>query len=75
MNHKLLKESRARWKKISALERKELRRLSVAQRFQQISSLVGMGIGLGVASTKDKEKAKTRARWILLKNNHNEKFA
>jgi len=75
MKHGLSKEFKARWRSVRTFEEKESRNLSVAQKFQQLSSLVGMAIGLGAALKEDEEKIKTRARWILLKNAQNGKFA
>ena len=75
MKHKALRKFKARWARVTAFEEEASHKLSVTQKFWQLSSLVGMAVGLGVTLKEDKEKIETRARWSLLKNTQNGKLA
>ena len=67
MKYELPKEFKKRWRRVRALQEKEARKLSIARKFQQLSSLVGLALGFKMVFKEDEGKTKARSRWILLK--------
>lgn len=67
-NTQELKEFRRRWKRIADFEASQLRKLSVKDKFYQLSSLMGMGLALRLNfNREDMDIFKVRSRWRLLK--------
>lgn len=67
-NTEALKEFRKRWQRIADFEAGQLQKLSVKDKFYQLSSLIGMGLALRLDFNQENIDAlKVRSRWRLLK--------
>lgn len=63
-----LKEFRERWQRIADFEASQLHKLSVKDKFYQLSSLMGMGLALRLNFNRENiDTLKVRSRWRLLK--------
>lgn len=57
-----------RWQAVSEIELQELQTTTVAVRWQQLNSIIGMAIGLGIQRPVEDETEVIR-RWAKLKEN------
>ena len=57
-----------RWQAVSEIERQELQTTTMAMRWQQLNSIIGMAIGLGIQGPAEDDPEVTQ-RWAKLKEN------
>jgi hypothetical protein len=57
----------ARWQAVSEIERQEQQIATVAARWQQLNSIIGMAIGLGLHRS-DEDETEVFRRWAKLKD-------
>ena len=67
MKQQSIKKFKRRWAKINEFQDNELRKLSIRQKFYQLSSIVRLAMGMQLDFSEDPEKRKVRSRWIFLK--------
>lgn len=65
--YSLLKEFRKRYQRLSVFKDKELRELTMKQKFYQLASVMSLGFGLKLNSKEDPSKHAVRERWVFLK--------
>ena len=58
---------KARWKKVNAVQREELRAMSPAQKMRQLTALMASARQLGWTESRDKKVHEVRARWNRLR--------
>ena len=61
----LIKLFKKNWEKVNDFEKKELSRMTMSEKFQQLNSLICLGVGMNLK--KDKKESEVRARWVDLK--------
>ena len=61
---------RDRWHAIAEIERQELQRASVDERWQQLNAIIGLAIGLGIMMS-DQSEEEVYLQWAKLKNQLN----
>ena len=71
-NKASLKKYQQRWDKVAAIERQEIKNLSLEKKFQKMVSLFNLARALGWDLNKDREKdvQQVRARWVFLKKGY-----
>ena len=57
-----------RWQAVSEIERQELQTTTVAVRWQQLNSIIGIAIGLGIQWPVEDDPEISK-RWVKLKEN------
>ena len=62
-----IKRFQQKWKAIHAIEQKELRRLSVKDKFDQLVSLFRLAKGLGLSSRERRTASVHPSNWLRLK--------
>lgn len=55
-----------RWELVAEVERQELSKMSPAEKFADIATLMGMARALGGSADDDEEVEQVRGRWRLL---------
>ena len=65
--YNLLREFRKRYQRLSVFKDRELRKLTMKQKFYQLASVISLGFGLKLNSKEDPSKHVTRERWVFLK--------
>ena len=66
MNEKI-KEFRANWQAVAAVENAEQRAASVDLRWRQLNTLVALASGLGLSMTAEEDETELVRRWAKLK--------
>lgn len=61
---------RDRWQAVAEIERQELQRASLAERWQQLNAVIGLAIGLGIMKS-DQSEEEGYLQWAKLKNQLN----
>lgn len=69
MKQSAIKKFKQRWAVVNRFQDNELRKLSIDDKFHQLSSIVRMAAGMKLDFGEDREKRDVRARWIFLKRN------
>ena len=71
-NKASLKKYQQRWDKVAAIERQEIKNLSLEKKLQKMVSLFNLARALGWDLNKDREKdvQQVRARWAFLKKGY-----
>jgi len=64
-----MREFRARWQAVAAIEAEEQRAASIALRWQQTNAILrlAMGLGLSLADLRGDDEEVVRRRWARLK--------
>jgi hypothetical protein len=62
-----IKKFKRRWASINEFQDNELRKLSIHEKFCQVSSIVRLAIGMKLDFSEDRQKRKVRSRWAFLK--------
>jgi hypothetical protein len=67
MNRRDAKAYQRRWQKVAAAERAALRRMSMAEKLDQLAKLMESGPALGRDPHREAEVEKVRQRWRRLR--------
>jgi hypothetical protein len=67
MDQRLVREYRARYKAVAAIEVEEQRSASMALRWRQLNALIQMAIDLGLPLKSDEDESGVWERWNQLK--------
>jgi len=67
MRQRSIKKFKQRWAKINEFQDNELRKLSIREKFYQLSSIFRLAMGMKLDFSEDQEKRKVRSRWVILK--------
>ena len=62
-----MRDYRARWQAVSAIEQQELLAATIQMRWQKLNAVIGLAIGLGILKT-DSSEEQVYQRWAKLKN-------
>ena len=67
MKQQAMEKFKQRWTEIREFQDNELRKLSIREKFLQLSSIVRLAMGMRLDFSEDRQKREVRARWISLK--------
>lgn len=67
MDRLSVKEFKKRWARINEFQENELRKLSIHEKLDQLSSIVYLATKMKLNFGEDHQKREVRSRWILLK--------
>jgi len=62
-----IEKFKRRWARVNKFQDNELRKISIREKFYQLSSIIRLAMGMRLDFSEDRENRKVRSRWVILK--------